>query len=167
MKFKVFLWACLGFMAVVSAFSQQARTVTNTDLEKYKQQRLKAEKDYSDNYARMGFPSPEELQKQIEKSRVEREALAARLAAERIQRERAEAAREDAIRSSQQNIYVVPGGQPDGGYFYGYPNPYFYRRHFRPMRYSPPISVGNGIPINNSNFYQPVRPQKPIRFYRP
>ena len=68
--------------------SAQRRTVTNAELEKYKQKRLQAERDYNDNFDQMGFPSPEELQRQIEQGRADSLALSERLAAERIERER-------------------------------------------------------------------------------
>ena len=42
----------------------QVRTVTNSTLQKFQEKRLAAERDYRDNYARMGFPSPEELDRQ-------------------------------------------------------------------------------------------------------
>lgn len=169
MRFGAFLSILLVLVSVSTSVAQQARTVTNVDLEKYRQQRLKAEKDYEENYARLGFPSPEELQKQIEKSRVEREELSSRLAAERIERERAEAARAYAESLSVQNVYVLPGGQSNGRFFYGYQNWYFPRGRFRPyVQYGPPITAGNGIPINTNIWYPPVRPaQRPLRFVRP
>lgn len=168
MKFKVVLWTCLALMVVVPVLAQRAKTVTNLDLEKYREKRLKAERDYNENYARMGFPSPEELQKQIEKSRLEREQLAARLTAERIQRERIEAERDETLRSSQQTIYVIPDYRTPGSYFYGYPNRFFDRRRFGPIfQYSPPVKAGNGIPISGGNWYPPIRPtQAPIRMGR-
>lgn len=150
MRFKVLLWAFAVLLAVVPALGQRAaRTVTNMDLEKYKQQRLNAEKDYVENYARLGFPSPEELQKQNEKSRVEREALSARLTAERLERERIEAEQAEAAataRYSQENFYIVPEnrggyfGWPYGGYYFNGPMP-------RVRQFSYPRTVGNGQPI--------------------
>lgn len=61
----------------------QTKTVTNSDLEKHRQKRLQAEREYRENYARLGFPSPEELDRQIEQSRVERAELARQFEAER------------------------------------------------------------------------------------
>lgn len=74
----------------ITAFSApaQTRTVTNDNLEKYRQKRVAAERDLRENYERLGFPSPEELQRQIERSRVERSELAARLRAENLEKER-------------------------------------------------------------------------------
>lgn len=146
MKFRAVLWASAVLLAVVPAFSQRAaRTITNLDLEKYRQQRLKAERDYADNYQRLGFPSPEELQKQIEKSRVEREALAARLSAERLQREEFEAEMAEAARYYQQdNVYVVP--RSGGGYF-AWPSGFFPGSFRRGRQFVWPNRIGNGQPI--------------------
>lgn len=84
----VFLGLILTFSSVAFA---QTKTVTNADLEKFRQKRLQAEREYRENYARLGFPSPEELEKkraedeqnlieysqQLEANRLEREAIQA------------------------------------------------------------------------------------------
>ena len=65
MKRKVLFILCSIFITVSFASAQSAkRTVTNTDLEKFKQKRLNAERDLRENYEKLGFPSPEELEKQ-------------------------------------------------------------------------------------------------------
>ena len=74
----------------------QAKTVTNFDLEKYRSERVKGETDYRENYVRLGFPSPAELERRREKSRIENEEFAAKLRAERLETERADAARQRA-----------------------------------------------------------------------
>ena len=74
---------CLIFL--FAGFLSAQRTVTNADLEKYKQTRLQADKDYRDNYHRLGLPSPEELEKRREASRAETERLYDKLRAERIE----------------------------------------------------------------------------------
>ena len=159
-----------SLLAVFPVFTQ-TKIVTNADLEKFRQKRLQAEKEYRENYARLGFPSPEELDRQIEKSRVEREELAARLTAERLQREQQEAERAEAARYSGPNGYYFSGQSTlsDPGYYFGYPNTVYYGRRFpRRMRnYNYPISVGNGIPIVNYG-YPSVRPARPSsRWLRP
>ncbi|HVF30674.1 MAG TPA: hypothetical protein VNA22_06865 [Pyrinomonadaceae bacterium] len=68
----------------------QVRTVTNATLEKYQQKRLAAERDYRDNYEKMGFPSPEELDRQREKDMETRIALADQLRQARLEKERLE-----------------------------------------------------------------------------
>ena len=72
----------------------QTRTVTNADLEKFRQERLKNEKDYRENYARLGFPSPEELQRRSEQSSKETSELAAKFRAEERERQRLERSRQ-------------------------------------------------------------------------
>src|SRR6188768_164831 len=79
-----------------------AQTVTNMDLDKYRQERLSAERDYQNNYERMGFPSPAELEKQRVENRVETEKLSAKLRAERLEQERLDAYRQaELIRATQ------------------------------------------------------------------
>jgi len=90
MKEKILLLMCLVLFTGSSVFAQK-KTVTNSDLEKFRSKRLSAEKDLRENYAKLGFPSPEELQKQIEKDGAEIEELAAKLRAERLEREKTEA----------------------------------------------------------------------------
>jgi hypothetical protein len=106
----VFLICFVG--ASVSLAAAQAKSVTNTDLEKYKTERVKAEADLRENYARLGFASPEELARRNEQSAKETAELAARLRAERLERERIEAERALAARQGAnyqpQVIEVVP-----------------------------------------------------------
>ena len=84
---------CLIF-GMAGFAAAQGRSVTNADLDKYKQDRLKAEREYRENYAKLGLPSPEELERRREQSRAETEQLSAKLRAARLERERIEAERE-------------------------------------------------------------------------
>ena len=156
MRIFVSLLFCIGVLSVVPAFSQ-AKQITNADLEKFRQKRLKAEKDSEENHAKMGFPSPAELQKHLEKQKTEREALSARLTNERLERERVEAvmeaAREMARQPATPDVTII---NPSTEYRdrYVYPNYYWYQPYYRtyPYRgYRPPVyvqpGVGNGIPI--------------------
>ena len=132
-----------------------SRSVTNTDLDRFKQKRLAAERDYRENYAQMGFPSPEELDRQNQESQAEREELSAKLRQERLERERilAERARAEAELISAQGTAAQPvtyDGYPPfygfgsyGGYgsYYGGSGSYFGRRHTGPGGF---ISVGRG-----------------------
>lgn len=72
----------------------QSRTVTNTDLDKYRQPRIKAEQDLRENYERLGFPSPEERAKRDEASRKALIELSDKLRQERLERERIQAERQ-------------------------------------------------------------------------
>lgn len=157
MKLKIFYVACLSLLAAVPVFSQ-VRTITNADLEKYKQKRLNAERDYAENYAKMGFPSPEELQKLIEKSRAERDTLAARLVAERVQLELAEAARAEAVaRMNDQDIFIFNDYQNYPGYIYGFTNPFFHQPRFPRFKHRG-FRIGSGPAAPTRIFGAPSTP---------
>lgn len=68
---KKFAIVILVLTAAFSAFAQ-TRTVTNADLEKFRQQRVESERKLKERYAEMGFPSPEQLERQ---NRERREAM--------------------------------------------------------------------------------------------
>lgn len=86
MRNGILLFIGLIFVSANAAAAQN-RVVTNEDLEKYRQKRVAAERDLRENYERLGFPSPTEMQKQIEQNKAERSALSARLELENLQRE--------------------------------------------------------------------------------
>ena len=127
MKNRLLFVLMFSFMATSSIVAQN-RTVTNEDLEKFRQKRLAAEKDLRENYERLGFPSPEELERQIEKSRVERSELSARLRAENLERERINLERQIAEDEARNNFYQSQPqnySQNQGDYF-GYAPSGFY-----------------------------------------
>lgn len=120
--------------AVVSvgvAAAQQTRTVTNNDLEKYRQKRVAAEKDLRENYERLGFPSPEELERQNAKSRAERSALSQRLEIENLERERV-AAQNEFYQSQTQSAARYNNYYPNyaPNYYNGYSSNGFYGIQF-------------------------------------
>lgn len=129
----LFVLICLAATVCVSA---QTRTVTNVDLEKYRQQRLQADREYRENYARLGLPSPDEIDRRLEERRNEMEKLSDKLRVERLAQERLDASLE------QQRSQLVYGSTPnyytpeyDGGFLssgYGIRNRGFRRvRQFR------------------------------------
>jgi hypothetical protein len=71
-----------------AAVSAQTKTITNRDLEKFRQKRLQSERDYRENYVKLGFPSPEELDRRHEQTRKERAELAERIRRENLEREK-------------------------------------------------------------------------------
>ena len=97
MRKKLLFCFCITLLTVTAA-SAQGRQVTNLDLEKYRVTRVAADKELRENYEKLGFPSPEELERRREKSRVETERLAVKLSADRIEQERVDAQREAASR---------------------------------------------------------------------
>ncbi|MCB1025071.1 MAG: hypothetical protein KDB79_11810 [Acidobacteria bacterium] len=138
----------LGLVFVFSGLAiAQTKTITNFDLEKYKQKRLQAEKELRENYRELGFPSPKEMEKQNAESRKEMAELSQRLRAERLARE--------ALQYEQENrvIYSDSADQPadfiNYQQYYGatYTTPNYYRtRVYRNNR----RAYGNtGIRINS------------------
>lgn len=114
----------LGLMFALSGIAfTQTKTITNADLEKFKQRRLKAEKELKENYREMGFPSPEELDRQNEKSLRELTELSDRLRERRIAREY----RETEGSYSEDYYRIQPSGQ---GFieYQRYYSPNFYYR---------------------------------------
>lgn len=90
----------LGLIFSISSLTfAQTKTITNADLEKHRQKRVRAEREYRENYKKLGFPSPEELEKQIEESRIRREELSARLQEEKDEKEGSLQEQADALRA--------------------------------------------------------------------
>ena len=162
------------FLIAGMSVQAQRKSVTNTDLEKFRQKRLQAEQDYKENYEKMGFPSPEELQRKIEQSNDERFELAARLGAERLERERLAIERErlgierENLALERQTLNPAgPGPFYDG--YPGYPGGIYLGRPYRGFRGSrfgrTYTNVGNGIPL--VNYYgTPVRRGPAVRMGR-
>lgn len=127
-------------IATAAVCAAQTRTVTNSDLDKYRQDRVKAETDLRVNYARLGFLSPEERSRRDAQSAKEAEALSARLQKEELERERLEAERAAAENRAALYYYRVPQ-QPDIlPQFYGSGYTYYWRngRRFRIPRFNFP-----------------------------
>jgi hypothetical protein len=125
----------------------QTRTVTNADLEKFRQERLKAEKDYRENYARLGFPSPEELQRRSEQSSKETSELAAKFRTEERQRFDAERNRR-AARYGNVLLLNTPRQGYSSPYFYGFPvYGNFYSRGARGRRNFNSIPYNSNTPV--------------------
>lgn len=117
------IFVAVFLIAAVLQVSAQQRTVTNQDLEKYRSARMLAEKDLRENYAKMGFPSPEELERQRIADAKALDVLSTRLRNERLERERVHveqlqaAAAIAAADRSNEEVYAedAPGF---GGYSY-------------------------------------------------
>jgi len=127
MKIRVLFLVFIIITAAGAVFAQ-SKTVTNADLSKYKQERVKAEAELRNNYAKLGFPSPEERARRDEQSVKDTVELSARLRGERLERERIDAqnaanAQYNAalLRAFQQQStpeYYAPS-YFGGGYYYG------------------------------------------------
>ena len=136
MKKAITLFGLVLSLALVSA--AQVRTITNSTLQKFQEQRIAAQQEYRDNYARLGFPSPEELDRQRDEDMASRIELADQLRHARLEKERLELERrsldiqaftaEAQAAESYYNReygreyagYPVAGYGGYGGYGYGY-----------------------------------------------
>jgi hypothetical protein len=160
MKRQILLLVSLIFSVAAINFAQ-TKTVTNSDLEKFRQKRLEAERDYRENYAKLGFPSPQELEKQIAEDRRRLEELSARLQSERLERESLDAQNAQIYSLETQNPYL----QNQNGNFPRYERNYFYNYlpygfyNYRP-RYR---SNYNRRRFQRTNRMPPIRPPRPIR----
>ena len=157
------LFVIIGAL-VFSTSAVAQNTVTNADLEKYRQKRVAAEKDLRENYERLGFPSPEELEEKRLSDTKEREELAARLAQERIERERVaaelranEAAQQGVVIVNEQNDYGRAGVY---GYTYTYPAPY--RNIWRGGRYFPRRPIIGWRAGPGGVIYEPAVPSRNV-----
>jgi hypothetical protein len=72
----------LSLTAAVSAFAQ-TKTVTNEDLEKFRQQRLESERKLKEKYAELGI-TPAQIEKQNQEQRAALDEYSAQLRAQRI-----------------------------------------------------------------------------------
>lgn len=175
MKIRLLFILVLSFVAVGST-SAQKRTVTNEDLEKFRQKRLAAERDLRENYEKLGFPSPEELQRQIKQSQIERENLSARLRAENMERERFELERQIAENEARNNAYQPPAqnypiyqNDNTSGYaldgFYSFPNFGYSNRRFNRGGFGG--RFGNQSRVEYRNNLPVILPQAPHRILAP
>lgn len=123
----------------ISASAQTRPTITNLDLEKYKDSRVAAEKQLQEDYARLGFRSPEERAKSDAADARALTELSEKLRAERVSQEQAAAASEAWAayyrgRAALQNGSIVYVPQQTGLY-YGYVY-YGNRWHFNNIRHT-------------------------------
>ena len=85
----LFLICCI--LAVTVSVAAQAKTVTNADLMTYRQERIKAENALLEDYAKLGFSSPKEMERRKAAEAKERAELSTKLRAEELERERLQA----------------------------------------------------------------------------
>jgi hypothetical protein len=112
-RITVFIVILMG----VSYAGAQTLEITNADLEKFRAKRLAAEKELRENYAKLGFPSPEERERQAEKEEKARTELVDKLRADRLARERVEVERlkvaADIERPSQPQRVIIERNDQD------------------------------------------------------
>jgi hypothetical protein len=86
---------CLTSLSSIAGFAQAPRTITNFDLDKYRQQRVAAEQELREDYAKLGFASPEEMSRRNAESEQQLLDLSQRLKAERLESERMQLERDE------------------------------------------------------------------------
>jgi len=120
---KKFAIVILSLATAVSAFAQ-AKTVTNADLEKFRQKRVESEKNLRADYARKGFPSPEQIEQQNRQRRFEMEQYSDQLREQRLQSENGILAQANTLRTriasidAQINYLRRSGGYSNQGFIY-------------------------------------------------
>jgi hypothetical protein len=128
----------LSLTAAASAFAQ-TKTVTNDDLEKFRQKRVESEKKLKERYAELGFPSPEQIEKQNAERRARMEQYSDELRRRRVESQNNIIAEANELRTqlaavdAQINYLRGQGGTTSGSgfvYSYGYA-PYGFRRSNR------------------------------------
>src|SRR5687768_16726667 len=126
----------LFVMLALSGYAMgQTQTVTGKDLEKFREKRLKAERDYRENYARLGMPSPEELERRRVENKKVLIDLSDKLRRDRYEREVREAelrwrSYELSQRQPIYNLQIVPGySSPYYLPYYNYGRWPYKRRH--------------------------------------
>ncbi len=179
MKRKILFILCVVFIAVSFVSAQNAKkVVTNADLDRFKQKRLQAEKDLRENYEKLGFPSPEELEIQRKASDIERKRVAEKLRRERLEREQLRLEQQYLQSQNMPDIYLIQNSTRNRSYpyFYNYAPRYFGKR-FRqnydfPLGggyFGPTFNPNQGVRINTTgiqiNTLTPIRP--PVRIRNP
>jgi hypothetical protein len=119
----------------ISAQGNAAKTVTNADMEKYRQARVKADEEYRQNYQRLGLPSPEELERREVERQKRFDEFSEKLKAQQLQKEYLERLNslttQTAPDDRPQIIYLDQDGNYGPVYSTGY-TPYLFfgnRRH--------------------------------------
>ena len=167
---KIAVFLCVVFSFSVAASAQTTRrTVTNFELEKYRNQRITSEREYRETYAQRGMLSPEEL-KAANESRIQQTIdLAAKLRDQELEERRlalearAQEIQLEELRARQAEPVISPydnsiwgGGIIDGGF-----GGRFQGRRFRRF-------LGRGVYAAGGNVWaaplgsQPVRRPQPI-----
>ena len=152
-------------LALVVSHQAQTRSVTNSSLAQYKESRLRADREYLENYERLEQPSPEEIDRRMEQRHDNMQEIATQLRAENLERDRLTAelvmnartlaAQNRQMTNEQSPFYdgFVYGG---GGFFYDEPyGGHRHRSHFR-RQFNQSGYVGGGQ-------FWPTGPRTPSR----
>jgi hypothetical protein len=118
----------------------QTPTVTNLDLEKYKERRVQAEQGLKEYYAKHGVTDEDLAKREAEDNR-SREELSARLRTTRLAEEQARFEQQIRAREATTQMNLVIGQQSQG---YVYPGYYYYGNRWYP-RPRGQGHFGNGV----------------------
>lgn len=167
-----YLFILALIFAAANPAASQTKTVTNSDLENFRQKRLKAERDYRENYEKLGFPSPAELERQNAESKRELAKLSRRIEAENARNENYYKARANAllteIAAVEAQIAYLRGEVntlPNQNYIYSFgyaPNVYRGHQTADPNYIQPLPNLANYQILTNQYPYQNQR-----HFYYP
>ena len=126
MKQRVLFFLC-SIVAFAGLANAQGKTVTNADLEKFRQKRIQGEKNLKEYYAKIGLTEDDVAKREAAEAK-EREELSARLRASRLEQERiANEARVREEASAPVNV-VITNSIPDYSGYYLYGNRLFPNR---------------------------------------
>lgn len=159
---RILFFVC-AFLSASMTVTAQTKVVTNADLDKYRAERERAAADYRENYAKRGFPSPEELERRNDQDRKVLAETAARVRAERLERERLNAEYEAAMLRAE-----AADGESRVIYVDGVATPTYYWSNGRRYQY-PQVRYNNQPGYFAGGQFWPTGPRtqpKPL-FIRP
>ena len=162
MKKRILLLLSLIF-SITAIAAAQTRTVTNAELEKFRQKRLAAEKDYRETYAERGLPSPQELEKQVADDKQRWAERWAQIEKEKFDLDRYAQPQMQILLVNPTSEYLVPPTYSNsaGSNFY-VSTPYFNSGgYYNWRRYRSNNTRRSNYWRNNT--LPPIRPPKPIR----
>ncbi len=136
----------------------QTKTITNSELADYRDKRLAAERELREDYARLGFPSPEVRSKRDAESAKALAELSDRLRNERLTRERFDAERSLVYVPYQRDVIVTNSQPYYSNYYWRYPSRYYQGSR----QYQQPGYFAGGMFIPTG----PKTPPRPV-FVRP
>ncbi|HTH50457.1 MAG TPA: hypothetical protein VL501_00905 [Pyrinomonadaceae bacterium] len=132
---RLFFVVCLVALTSVVSLAQARRTVTNSDLERYRQTRVTAERELREDYSRLGFPPPEVMLQRDKESQQQLLDLSSRLKSERLERERMELEHQRLIQAM--TVPVIPN--------YGYRDTIQPGDQFWPTVWGDGVGFGGGV----------------------
>lgn len=129
MRYRIAMGALFIGASIVSVAAQK-RTITNAELERYRQARLNAEREYRENYERLGQPSPTELERRAEEQRKSSIETARQIMQHEVEREWMEVYRDSYYYSRPSGVMLSPRSRGGWDEFDGIAPSYLYPGYF-------------------------------------